>query len=435
MPSTNMSRLLKVGIPATGAALGTLGVPEESEAITPGEFWKGLRPLAESLPKGSKKKMLETIERIPKKVLEPISGAEVKPIKGKQSGQYQFYSNEPSKGKITVDPFKASLNTPFHEVGHSLYYQIPEEQARKFENFSTNYRLSPPFKAGLYPGVAKIVEAGFDITGGRSNLGKQLSRLSGANLQDSFVQGPRPAGAELFAEMFNHYIRKDSKFLSFPEDLQKVMHKIVTSKKGIAALTASGLGSQVLEPEEAEAFPVKPLTKTLGKMLKVSSSAEKDWIGRKIAGKTVTGIKKGEKDWRTVYFEDGTELPLTKDYLNSMLRGAGTSAYKGEFLTQPKSGKQSMAAESLNRRLQRFPMEDVEKYTKEHVAHKERLKEVLDALKVPNKYVEEISKANEQVLVRYPKNDVNARPVLMPKFYADILAEKGIVTIISGGIK
>lgn len=198
--------------------------------------------------------------------------------------------------------------------------------------------------------------------------------------------------------------------------------------KRLGKLGAAGtVGSQVLSPEESEAMPLGTIRK-LSKTILKSSSAEHALKGTVLGERVVKGVKKGSKDWRIVQFEDGHEIPMTKDYLNDLMRAVGTKKYLKEFGTQPKTGKQSMAARSLETRLDRSEPLDPIKYAKEHKAHQERVKDIASNLGIDPGLL-----TTKTVFVRWPANDPNARVVQMPLEYAEILAKEGQVTIIREG--
>ncbi|MBT9169059.1 MAG: hypothetical protein DDT19_02411 [Syntrophomonadaceae bacterium] len=192
-------------------------------------------------------------------------------------------------------------------------------------------------------------------------------------------------------------------------------------------LSAAGLaaGASALLPEEAEAFPIKELVKTGKKaMLKVPSTAERDLIGRKIGDRTVTGVRWVRGDWRRIYFDDGTEVDLTKDYLNSLMRSLGTRAYMREFMAQPARGRQSMAATALMKRLDMIDI-PISEHVERHKEHMTRLNQIERALNLsPGGLV------TEGVWVRYPKGSPDARVFQMPKLYAEELEKAGEVTIL-----
>ncbi|MBT9170387.1 MAG: hypothetical protein DDT18_00728 [Actinobacteria bacterium] len=197
--------------------------------------------------------------------------------------------------------------------------------------------------------------------------------------------------------------------------------KRIFSAAGLAA------GASALAPEEAEAIPIKEIIKSGRKaMLKTASSAERDLIGRRLGDKVVTGVKRAKGDWRRIYFHDGTEVDLTKDYLNSLMRGTGTKNYMREFMTQPARGRQSMAAAALSKRLDMLdiPISEHVKRYKEHITRLNQIERVFN--------LDPGGLVTESVWVRYPRADPNARILQMPKLYADELEKAGEVTILRG---
>ncbi|MBT9168292.1 MAG: hypothetical protein DDT19_01637 [Syntrophomonadaceae bacterium] len=194
---------------------------------------------------------------------------------------------------------------------------------------------------------------------------------------------------------------------------------------GAASLPGAATMADILKPEEAEAFPIKEIIKSGKKaMLKVPSTAEKDLIGKRIGDKVVTGVRWMRGGWRRVYFSDGTEVDLTKDYLNSLMRSLGTKAYMREFGTQPARGRQSMAAASLSKRLDMIDI-PISEHVKRHKEHMTRLNQMERVLNLsPGSLV------TEGVWVRYPRGSPDARVFQMPKLYADELEKAGEVTIL-----
>lgn len=196
-------------------------------------------------------------------------------------------------------------------------------------------------------------------------------------------------------------------------------------KKVLGSVAAATSVGALLKPEEAQAMPLGSIRKIAQTALK-PSSAESILKGKNLGEKVVSGVKKSSKEWRVVQFDDGTELPMTKDYLNSLMRNVGTQNYLKEFNRMKGfNQKQSMAARSLETRLDRPQPIDHELYRKEMQLHEDKVRDIAEsvgadpALMIP-----------KSVFVRWPANDINARLIKMPKDYAEILEKDGQVTIV-----
>ena len=208
--------------------------------------------------------------------------------------------------------------------------------------------------------------------------------------------------------------------------LQDTGAKITDLLRGKAPLAGVGVtaGAVLMEPEEAEAMPLGKL-RNLTRTLKTPSSAEIALKGKTIGDKIVKGVKQEGKKWRVVQFEDGTEIPMTTDYLNDLMRITGTQSYLKEFSTQGVKGKSSMANRSLETRLSRpQPMSELD-YIKENQFHKDRVNEIASEIGVDPGLLNP-----KTSYVKWPKDDRNARLLQLPSEYAEILEKEGVVTIV-----
>ena len=199
------------------------------------------------------------------------------------------------------------------------------------------------------------------------------------------------------------------------------------------------LGISELEDKKAEAFPlgklVKPATKQAKKILKetLESSATKALRDFELHGKKILKVTKARtstaekkrmepwKDWRYLHFDDGSILPMTVDYLNALIRAAGTKKYKEKFLKETAQNKLAMATKSLQIRTGRTGLVPQELSS---------LKELVEATKAMLKEIDP-SLIEEGEYIRFPKGTPTKEGAFikyMPKFYTDLLAEKGIVT-------
>ena len=180
---------------------------------------------------------------------------------------------------------------------------------------------------------------------------------------------------------------------------------------GIGA--ALGLGGAIM-PDEANAFPIGKIVKDMTKIaLKEPSSAASNLIGKVMQGKVIKAVQKGKGDWRYLLFEDGSGLPVTKDFLESVSRAQGTKDYMAKFRAAGDAEKLEMAKKSLNRHLAKTTGLSTKRLTEAYsTKHMERLDRLgLEGLEKPN-------------LVGVWSS---GRYVKMPKEYADLLEANGLV--------
>jgi len=288
----------------------------------------------------------------------------------------------------------------------------PQTLDRSFKNLKTIFSDEYPLVQNLAEAKNVYDEIMLDVL--------KSSESTGFHLTDMLI----PKGAD-------EYILTDPSKTSVITGLE------VTNKdllKKLAVILGTGLGATGLAPDEAEAFPlgkvVKAGTKKAAKITKetLESSATKALKDVELHGKKIVKVTKAKsstaekkrmqpwKDWRYLHFDDGSILPLSVDYLNAYIRAAGTKKYKEKFLKASPAKQLEMAKTSLDTRLSRVGTGKVS--------------QLQELIKNTRKMLEEIdpSLVEEGAWVRYPKGTKESWVKHMPKFYADLLAKKKIVT-------
>ena len=207
---------------------------------------------------------------------------------------------------------------------------------------------------------------------------------------------------------------KDLKF--DPNTGERLKDRFYYKILGIGA--ALGLGGAIM-PDEANAFPIGKIGKIVKDMTKIAlkepSSAASNLIGKVMQGKVIKAVQKGKGDWRYLLFEDGSGLPVTKDFLESVSRAQGTKDYMAKFRAAEDAEKLEMAKKSLNRHLAKTTGLSTKRLTETYsTKHMERLDRLgLEGLEKPN-------------LVGVWSS---GRYVKMPKEYAELLEANGLVKI------
>ncbi len=203
--------------------------------------------------------------------------------------------------------------------------------------------------------------------------------------------------------------------------LDELSGKVASSRKkfgvGAAAGGAVGVGA-VSQPEEAEAFPIGKIIKGTAKVLTGKTSSTTSRIaGSVIRGQTVKSVIKPKTgDWRYVVFENGEQLPITKDVLNDLVRSVGETKKLKEFATKSLAERGAQAKISLGRRAQSSGSLGKTQQTREFKeASMERLRQ-LDPALVP-----------DTVFVRF-----GGETLFMPRAYAELLEKDGTVKILKG---
>lgn len=231
-------------------------------------------------------------------------------------------------------------------------------------------------------------------------------------------------------------LSKKYDFIEYPDvDWNKEIKQTVqlNPKKSVAMFTgeipagyrilglagALGLGGSQLMPDEANAFPIgKAYTvgkKTLGSLSKASDRL----MGKEVNGKIVKEIRHGHGDWREILYEDGTALPVTKDYINALCRRVGTENYLDNFAVELPAEKLNQARKSAGRHA------EMAKPVFSKSAHRDLTQTFHDNYV---KRTEELGKvAPESVMVRN-KEGVE---FMLPTPYAKLLQKKGDLVILN----
>jgi putative heme degradation protein len=170
-------------------------------------------------------------------------------------------------------------------------------------------------------------------------------------------------------------------------------------------------------PKEAEAMPVGTIVKRATKAtLGAASSAAKALRGMTLQGKVVKDVRKGRGVWRSILFEDGTQMTVEKRYVNDLCRARGTQAKMEEFGAKRGDAQTVQALRSLRyheARVQPFFTRDTtRKLTKEHQTRLSQIDEAID---------------RDSAYVLY-----QGKYFAMPKEYATHLEGMGILKIMRG---
>ena len=173
----------------------------------------------------------------------------------------------------------------------------------------------------------------------------------------------------------------------------------------------------ILGPSEAQAFPIGKVFKVGQKALGSLSSASKRLVGKSVQGKIVKEVRRGRGNWRQIVFDDGTVLPITKDYVHSLARAKGTEQYVNAFVEKSREGQLQQALKSMS--------------IHESMVYPPETTKVGRAI-TENQH--EIYKKMAQTLQSMPPDSVMVRrgkkSYMLPQVYAEILQRHGILTII-----
>lgn len=178
-------------------------------------------------------------------------------------------------------------------------------------------------------------------------------------------------------------------------------------------------------PKEAEAFPVRgAFRKVTEKIAKgeVSRAAEA-LKGLVIKGKAIKNVVKGKGNWRYLIFEDETYLPVTKDQVNALARAVGTRRQMEKFAAASPEKKVEMALKSFKFhavRQPKYPWERSRRYIRGwHEDYLKQVRELAPELVPETVFVE-------------AKNPYTGKIdyFQMPKAYAEVLQQKGLVRIV-----
>jgi len=128
-------------------------------------------------------------------------------------------------------------------------------------------------------------------------------------------------------------------------------------------------------------------------------------------------VRRGHGNWREVIFNDGTALPMTKDYVNKLCRTKGTDDMLEVLSTKGQSEQLKQALRSMKYHEDRLSpgLETRPTVAQFHESYLKRVKEV-DPASLP-----------DTVMVTRGKLYYS-----MPRRYAEILEREGIVNIQKG---
>ena len=187
------------------------------------------------------------------------------------------------------------------------------------------------------------------------------------------------------------------------------IEKIIGLGTGAATMGAADFFS----PDEANAMPPGVFNKAKGAVKGAISSATKALKGHDIQGRVIKTIRKGKGKWRSIHFEDGTSMTVDTEYVNSLCRAKGTKRYKEAFEAQGVEGQLSQAMKSLQyHRARKQPFASREIVRNRHTRYLQQASE-MDPNLPP-----------DTVFVKF-----NNEFFQMPKHYAEILQDNGIVQI------
>lgn len=100
-------------------------------------------------------------------------------------------------------------------------------------------------------------------------------------------------------------------------------------------------------PQEAEASPAGIFEKAAITGAEKASSAAKRLIGKTIQNKVIKDVLKGDKNWRKILFEDGTQMVVDKKYIHDLTRAVGTKEYVQRFKEAGEEARTMQALRSM----------------------------------------------------------------------------------------
>jgi hypothetical protein len=255
-------------------------------------------------------------------------------------------------------------------------------------------------------GPHEILKASQDAGGDSVTLTKKLAKdYDLLEFPDLFGRYPNESVTQTVQLNPRTTIRR------FKDELGKTKYKI------FGGAAAAGAASQLGSPEESEAFPLGKFSKTLTKTAKegMESSAAARLVGHSLKGKIITNVKKGDGNWRSLLFEDGSEMTVTKDELHALTRAKGTADYAKTFTESNDESQLTQAMKSLKYHEVRADNRPFDTAPTKRLYHQRYLTDVNqgDPKAVP-----------ETVFVNY-----QGKYFQMPKEKAELLEEQGYLTI------
>uniref|UniRef100_A0A6M3KB39 Uncharacterized protein n=1 Tax=viral metagenome TaxID=1070528 RepID=A0A6M3KB39_9ZZZZ len=222
------------------------------------------------------------------------------------------------------------------------------------------------------------------------------------------------------------FLRRSYPKENFEEVLQVSPNQVLAKIKGKYRILGLGGalgvgGSQMaglFEPSEAQAFPIGKMVKAVSrKALGSLSSSSESLAGKTLQNKVIKEVRRGHGNWREVIFNDGTALPMTKDYVNKLCRTKGTDDMLEVLSTKGQSEQLKQALRSMKYHEDRLSpgLETRPTVAQFHESYLKRVKEV-DPASLP-----------DTVMVTRGKLYYS-----MPRRYAEILEREGIVNIQKG---
>jgi hypothetical protein len=177
---------------------------------------------------------------------------------------------------------------------------------------------------------------------------------------------------------------------------------------------AVGLGASLLSPQETEANPAGVFTKATKKAVEgMLSSASKNLTGHVLEGKRIKEVRKGRGNWRAIIFDDGSMQTVDKQYVNDLARAKGTKKYMERFQDREETGRVQQALKSLEyHRARSQIMVGRDTARKLHRDYLTRAKEFGDDVPPNTEFVFH-----------------NGKYFQMPKPYADLLSDMGVLEI------
>jgi len=218
-----------------------------------------------------------------------------------------------------------------------------------------------------------------------------------------------PLGVDDILKLTGHKTKPKKSVKKISEDLKEFLRKQgpLVGVGGAAVGVADWLG-----PDEALAGA--GVFKAGKAATGVVSSALQRVKGMKVQGKTITDLRKGTGNWRTLYFDDGTQMTVEKTYVHDLSRARGREVYVDKFREASPDAKTTQALKSMKIHEGKvgrsfFIRSDTKKFHKQHLKRLSEFGEVLDPNTVfvlrENKYFQ------------------------MPEDYAKHLQDLGVLTI------
>ncbi len=170
-------------------------------------------------------------------------------------------------------------------------------------------------------------------------------------------------------------------------------------------------------PNEAEAFPIGKVFKVGSKTLGSLSSASERLAGKELQGKVIKEVRKGHGNWRDIIFNDGTALPVTKDYVHNLAQSKGTETYLDLFEGKDVPDRLHQAMKSMR--------------IHESMVYPDKTTRVGRAV------TQNLYNARQQRLQELQSTPLDSvmvqrgtRSYMMPKEYAELLEKNGILKVV-----